>query len=129
MAAYENGGHAYHATLPTDALRRVRDAMRDTEAHGFELARSQQWELGRKVRALFAERGFPSVAGAGFEAPGVVVSYTSDPEVQSAKKFIALGRRRRPAFPCNARSRRISAAFASVAGLTSWAMSSVQSPR
>ncbi len=91
MQAYENGGHAYHATLPTDALRRVRDAMRETEAHGLELARDQQWQLGRQVRALLVERGFASVAGAGFEAPGVVVSYTSDAEIQSAKKFVDLG--------------------------------------
>ena len=91
MEAYEKGGHAYHATMPTDALRRVRDAMRETEAHGLELARRQQWELGRQVRTLFAERGFASVAGAGFEAPGVVVSYTTDPEIQSAKKFLDLG--------------------------------------
>ena len=91
MQAYENGGHAYHATLPTDALRRVRDAMHDTQAHGFELARREQWELGRRVRALLAGRGFPSVAAAGFEAPGVVVSYTTDPDIQSAKKFVAQG--------------------------------------
>jgi len=91
MQAYENGGHAYHATLPTDALRRVRDAMHDTQAHGFELARRQQWELGKQVRALLAGRGFPSVAAAGFEAPGVVVSYTTDPDIQSAKKFVAQG--------------------------------------
>ena len=91
MATYENGGHAYHATLPTDALRRVRDAMRETEAHGFELARRQQWELGQRVRALLVGRGFPGVAGAGFEAPGVVVSYTADPDIQSAKKFVAVG--------------------------------------
>jgi aspartate aminotransferase-like enzyme len=91
METYENGGHAYHATMPTDALRMVRDAMRATEAFGFELARERQWELGRQVRALTGERGFPSVAASGFEAPGVVVSYTSDPEIQSAKKFVALG--------------------------------------
>ncbi len=91
MEAYEKGGHAYHATLPTDALRRVRDAMRETEAHGFELARRQQWELGQRVRALLTGRGFPSVAAAGFEAPGVVVSYTTDPDIQSAKKFVDLG--------------------------------------
>ena len=91
MEAYEKGGHAYHATLPTDALRRVRDAMRETEAHGLELARRKQWELGRQVRALLAGRGFASVAGAGFAAPGVVVSYTTDPEIQSAKKFLDLG--------------------------------------
>jgi len=91
MEAYEKGGHAYHATMPTDALRRVRDAMHETETHGLELARSQQWELGRKVRALLVSRGFASVAGEGFEAPGVVVSHTTDPEIQSAKKFVDLG--------------------------------------
>ncbi|MDO8787473.1 MAG: aminotransferase class V-fold PLP-dependent enzyme [Sulfuritalea sp.] len=91
MEAYEKGGHAYHATLPTDALRQVRNAMRETESHGLELARTQQWELGRRVRALLVERGFASVAAAGFEAPGVVVSHTTDPEIQSAKKFLGLG--------------------------------------
>jgi aspartate aminotransferase-like enzyme len=91
METYEKGGHAYHATMPTDALRAVRNAMRETEARGFEVVRDQQWELGRQVRTLLAGRGFPSVAGAGFEAPGVVVSYTTDPEIQSAKKFVDLG--------------------------------------
>ena len=91
MEAYEGGGHAYHATMPTEALRRVRDAMRETENFGFERARRQQFELGRRVRALLVARGFPSVAAAGFEAPGVVVSYTTDPGIQSSKKFVALG--------------------------------------
>ncbi|KAF0166581.1 MAG: serine-pyruvate aminotransferase [Rhodocyclaceae bacterium] len=91
MEAYEKGGHAYHATMPTDALRRVRDAMNETEARGLEVVRARQWELGRQVRALLAARGFASVAGEGFEAPGVVVSYTTDPDIQSVKKFIDLG--------------------------------------
>ncbi|MBI5899295.1 MAG: alanine--glyoxylate aminotransferase family protein [Rhodocyclales bacterium] len=91
MESYEAGGHAYHATMPTDALRQVREAMRATEAHGFERARGQQVELGQRVRALLRERGFPSVAAEGYEAPGVVVSHTTDPEIQSAKKFVALG--------------------------------------
>ena len=91
MVAYETGGHAYHATMSTDALRRVRDAMRETEAFGFTLARERQWLLGRRVRELLQARGFPSVAAAGFEAPGVVVSYTTDPEIQSVKKFVAQG--------------------------------------
>ena len=91
MVAYETGGHAYHATMPTDALRRVRDAMRETEAFGFTLARERQWLLGRRVRELLQARGFPSVAAAGFEAPGVVVRYTTDPEIQSVKKFVAQG--------------------------------------
>jgi aspartate aminotransferase-like enzyme len=77
--------------MPTEALRRVRDAMQETESFGFERARAQQFELGRRVRELLVSRGFPSVAAAGFEAPGVVVSYTTDPGIQSAKKFVALG--------------------------------------
>ena len=91
MEAYEGGGHAYHATMPTEALRRARDAMNETEAFGFERARERQFELGGRVRALLVARGFPSVAAAGFEAPGVVVSYTTDSGIQSAKKFVALG--------------------------------------
>jgi aspartate aminotransferase-like enzyme len=91
MEAYEKGGHAYHGTLPTDALRNLRDAMRDTERFGFERARDAQVELGAKVRALLVAHGFPSVAAEGFEAPGVVVSYTDDPGIHSGAKFIAQG--------------------------------------
>jgi len=91
MEAYENGGFAYHATMPTDALMTLRDAMAETEAAGFETVRGWQIELGVKVRALLARYGYANVAAPGFEAPGVTVSYTDDPEIQSAKKFIALG--------------------------------------
>jgi len=91
MEAYEKGGHAYHATLPTDALTRVRAMMRETERFGFEKARAAQQELGTKVRAMLARHGIPSVAAEGFEAPGVVVSYTEDKDVQSGKKFIEQG--------------------------------------
>ena len=89
MEAFENGGHAYHATMPTDALATLRDVMLETERYGFEKVCAEQWELGRQVRALLESRGFPSVAAAGFLAPGVVVSYTSDPDIQTGKKFIA----------------------------------------
>jgi aspartate aminotransferase-like enzyme len=91
METYEGGGHAYHATLPTDTLVRLRDAMRETEQFGFENARAAQWQLGQRVRELLASRGYLSVAAAGFEAPGVVVSYTTDPGLQNGKKFVALG--------------------------------------
>jgi aspartate aminotransferase-like enzyme len=91
MEAYEKGGHAYHGTMPTDALRKLRDAMRETERFGFERAREAQAELGAKVRALLAAHGIPSVAAPGFEAPGVVVSYTDDPGIHSGAKFIAHG--------------------------------------
>ncbi|MDQ6880924.1 MAG: aminotransferase class V-fold PLP-dependent enzyme, partial [Pseudomonadota bacterium] len=91
MEAYEGGGHAYHATLPTDALTRLREVMKETQAYGFAKVRGEQEELGRKVRMLFESRGLPSVAAEGFKAPGVVVSYTSDPEIQSSRKFLAEG--------------------------------------
>lgn len=91
MQAYEDGSHAYHATMPTESLLRLRDSMQHTLAAGLEPLRSVQWDLGRKVRAMLAAAGFPSVAAAGFEAPGVVVSYTDDAEISNAKKFIALG--------------------------------------
>ena len=88
---YEKGQHAYHATMPTDALVRLREVMLETRAYGFEKVRAEQISLGAKVRALLESRGFPSVAAEGFKAPGVVVSYTSDPEIQNAKKFVAAG--------------------------------------
>jgi aspartate aminotransferase-like enzyme len=91
MEAYEGGGHAYYATLPTDALVRLRDTMRQTEAFGFERARTAQQELGDKVRAMVAAKGIRSVAADGFGAPGVVVSYTDDAEVHSGKAFARLG--------------------------------------
>jgi aspartate aminotransferase-like enzyme len=91
MEVYENGGHAYHATMPTDALARLRDVMREAAEAGFERLRERQLELGGRVRAMLAARGFESVAAAGFEAPGVVVSYTDDDGIHSGKKFIAQG--------------------------------------
>jgi len=91
MQAYENGGHAYHATMPTDALRAFRDTMQETEAYGFARVREEQLELGRRVRALLEGRGFPSVAAAGFQAPGVVVSYTDDADLQNGRKFLEQG--------------------------------------
>jgi aspartate aminotransferase-like enzyme len=91
MQAYVGGGHAYHATMPTDALMRVRDAMREAFAVGLPRLRDAQFELGAAVRASLLRRGVASVAAAGFEAPGVVVAYTSDPEIQNTRKFAAAG--------------------------------------
>jgi len=91
MQAYENGRHAYHATMPTDALIAFRDVMKETEAYGFEKVREEQQELGDRVRALMADRGFVSVAAPGFEAPGVVVFYTSDPDIKAGSKFAKQG--------------------------------------
>jgi aspartate aminotransferase-like enzyme len=91
MEAYLNGGHAYHATMPTDALRTFHDAMMETKAIGFDKLKDAQWEQGRAVRAMLGQRGVKSVAADGFAAPGVVVSYTDDPEIQNGKKFAAQG--------------------------------------
>jgi aspartate aminotransferase-like enzyme len=91
MAAYEGGGHAYHATMPTDALRNFRDTMVETRDYGLERLRAAQWELGDGVRAMLRARGLVPVAAEGFGAPGVVVSYTDDPDIQSGRKFAAEG--------------------------------------
>jgi aspartate aminotransferase-like enzyme len=91
MQAYENGGHAYHATMPTDALRAFRDTMLETRDYGFEKLRDAQWELGNAVRDYLTGKGITSVAADGYGAPGVVVSYTTDPDIQNGKKFASLG--------------------------------------
>jgi aspartate aminotransferase-like enzyme len=91
MRAYEGGAHAYHATMPTDALTAFRDVMKETEAWGFEKVRAEQLELGERVRGLMAERGFKSVAAKGFEAPGVVVFYTDDPGIKTGSRFAEQG--------------------------------------
>jgi aspartate aminotransferase-like enzyme len=91
MEAYLNGGHAYHATMPTDALRVLRNAMLETKAIGFDILKAAQWEQGNAVRAMLAARGIRSVAAEGFGAPGVVVSYTDDPEIQTGRTFLGQG--------------------------------------
>ena len=91
MEAYEGGGHAYHATMPTDGIVTFRDSMKETGEYGFEKVRLEQQELGDRVRSLLTEKGFKSVAAEGFQAPGVVVCYTDDGDVQNGKKFAAQG--------------------------------------
>ena len=91
METYESGGHAYHATMPTDALAALRDVMLEAEQYGFERVAREQLELGRLVRELLVRRGFPSVAAEGFQAPGVVVSFTTDLGIQSGKAFLDAG--------------------------------------
>ena len=91
MEAYENGGHAYHATMPTDALVKFHQSMKETQEYGFDKVKEEQWALGNKVRELLVSKGFRSVAAEGFQAPGVVVSYTDDGDIQTGKKFAAAG--------------------------------------
>lgn len=91
MDAYLKGGHVYHTTMPTDALKILRNVMKETQALGFSALKQKQIELGSKVRELLVSKGYDSVSAKGFQSPGVVVSYTKDPDIQSGKKFIALG--------------------------------------
>ena len=91
MQAYENGGHAYHATMPTDAIKHFRDTINETAEFGFDKACHKQQELGDRVRSLLKKHGFISVASEGFLAPGVVVSYTSDKAIHNGSKFKDMG--------------------------------------
>lgn len=91
MSAYENGGHAYHATMPTDALVTFSDSMRETAAFGFGVLKDAQQTLGDRVRVLMVEYGFKSVAADGFKAPTVVVCYTDDVDIHNGSKFVAEG--------------------------------------
>ena len=91
MQAYESGGHAYHATMPTDAIKHFRDTVNETAEFGFDNARKKQQELGDKVSALLERNNITSVAAKGFQAPGVVVSYTTDKEIQNGSKFKDIG--------------------------------------
>jgi aspartate aminotransferase-like enzyme len=91
MEAYESNGFAYHATMPTDSLATLRDVIKETEAYGLDKVRAEQLELGKRIRALLADKGFRSVAAEGFEAPGVVVCYTDDDGIRSGKKFADAG--------------------------------------
>lgn len=91
MEIYENGGHAYHATMPTDALAVFRDALLETEAYGFEKTRQEQIDLGVAIRGLLESRGFRSVAASGYQAPSVVVSFTDDDNLKNGSKFAANG--------------------------------------
>jgi aspartate aminotransferase-like enzyme len=91
MEAYENGTHMYHTTMPTDAITRLQEVMHETQDYGFDKVCAEQWDLGHKVRALMEGRGIRSVAAPGFQAPGVVVSYTTDTGMHNSKGFSALG--------------------------------------
>jgi len=91
MQAYENGAHAYHATMPTDSLARFSEVITETQQYGFEKLHIAQQQLGERIRALLESKGIKSVAATGFQAPGVVVCYTEDDDIQNGKKFSQQG--------------------------------------
>jgi len=91
MRAYENGGHAYHATMPTDSLRQFRDAVNEAKAIGFDKLCDAQWTLGKRIREVLEAKGVESVAAEGFKAPGVVVSYTDRDDMHKGSAFAEIG--------------------------------------
>jgi len=91
MEAYESGGHAYHSTMPTESLRQFRDVMQETVAFGLDNAKQAQIELGSQARGLLVQKGFKSVAADGFQAPGVIVSYTDNPAIQNGQSLAKVG--------------------------------------
>lgn len=91
MEKYEDGGHAYHATMPTDGLTTFRNVIAEAEEAGFDKLQKQQCELGKRIRNVLEANGFKSVAAEGFQAPGVVVSYTTDPDIRNGSRFVAAG--------------------------------------
>ena len=91
MRAYENGGHAYHATMPTDSLRQFRDTVHEAKEVGFDKLCEAQWELGKRIRKVLADKGIESVAAEGFEAPGVVVAYTDRDDMHKGSAFAEAG--------------------------------------
>ena len=91
MRAYENGGHAYHATMPTDSLRQFRDTIDEAKEVGFQKLCDAQWELGNKIRDALGDKGFKGVAAKGFRAPGVVVCYTDRDDIHKGSAFAEAG--------------------------------------
>ena len=55
--------------------------------------------LATGVRDLLSGYGIHSVAAAGFQAPGVIVSYTGDPAIQNGSKFAKIGLQVAPGVP------------------------------
>ncbi|CAN6959464.1 Class V aminotransferase [Psychrobacter okhotskensis] len=91
MRAYENGGHAYHATMPTDGLRQFRDTINEAKEVGFDKLSEAQWELGNRIRKVLEDKGAESVAAEGFKAPGVVVAYTERDDMHKGSAFAEAG--------------------------------------
>ena len=91
MDAYLSGGHAYHATVPTDGLANFLETYNEMAVIGFDALKTRQIELGRQVRELMESYGFKSLAAEGFKAPTVVVSHTDRETFKNGSAFAAVG--------------------------------------
>merc|ERR1711916_199358 len=88
MNAYYNGGHMYHATMPTDGISRFNQIIKETNKFGYDKICDAQWELGKKAVDLLESKGAKVLAAPGYRAPGVIVAYTKEGDIQTGKKFI-----------------------------------------
>lgn len=91
MEAYLNGGHAYHATMPTDGLAQFYDTLLEIKSFGFSRAKEAQIELGTKLRQIMEQRGYKSLAADGFKSPSVIVSHTQRDDMKNGAAFAAEG--------------------------------------
>jgi len=91
MTAYLNGGHAYHATMPTDGLSQFYDTLCEVKSFGYDRAKQAQIELGSRLRLLMEQRGYKSLAADGFKSPSVIVSHTERDDMKNGAAFAANG--------------------------------------
>ena len=91
MSAYLNGGHAYHATMPTDGLSQFYDTLCEVKSFGYDSAKQAQIELGSRLRLLMEQRGYKSLAADGFKSPSVIVSHTERDDMKNGAAFAANG--------------------------------------
>jgi aspartate aminotransferase-like enzyme len=91
MRTYLRGGHAYHATLPTDGLAGFYDTYQEMAGIGFDTLKTRQIELGRQVRELTEGNGFRSLAADGFKSPTVVVSHAERSDFKNGSAFASVG--------------------------------------
>ena len=88
---YEEGRAPYHATMPTDSLAHNAALMLETQERGLDKLAAAQFELGDRVRKVFADRGLPSVAAPEFASPSVVVVHTDNPKLATGASFKEVG--------------------------------------
>ena len=91
MGAYLGGGHAYHATMPTDGISQFYQAVLEIKTFGYANAKQAQIELGTKLRGIMEQRGFKSLTADGFKSPTVIVSHTDRDDMKSGAAFAAQG--------------------------------------
>ena len=91
MTAYENGGHAYHATMPTDGLKQLRDTLFEARDIGYDTLKAAQIKLGTQILAVLNAKGLQSVAAPSAQAYGVIVCHAPNDAVHKGAAFAEAG--------------------------------------